>query len=165
MVTPEETAAAPADRASSKLAAAIARQLGETAAGPRWQIRRVVDALGEVRARALLAEALAVEGRGGLMLPDGSRRRTPGGVFFHLVRAQASPEEAQRIWPWHGRRGGAPRGVGKTAAPPAPPFTWDDYPAAVAELRRGLGEATSVKITVIGRPANILERGEVTIDR
>ncbi|MDP9372922.1 MAG: phosphorylated adapter RNA export RNA-binding domain-containing protein, partial [Chloroflexota bacterium] len=111
----------------------------------------------------------AIEGRGGLMLPDGSRRRTPGGVFFHLVRTQASPEELGRIFPprpWQQRRRGATRGAAATAppaAPAAPAFTWDDYPALVAELRRGLGEATSVKITVIGRPAQIVERGDVTI--
>ena len=49
------------------------------------------------------------------------------------------------------------------AAPTAPAFTWDDYPAVVAELQRELGRATSVKITVIGRPAQVLERGDVAI--
>jgi hypothetical protein len=33
----------------------------------------------------------------------------------------------------------------------------------VAELQRSSGEATSVKLTVIGRPAQVLERGDVTI--
>ena len=48
-------------------------------------------------------------------------------------------------------------------APAGPAFTWDDYPAVVAALQRSSGEATSVKITVIGRPAQVLERGDVTI--
>jgi hypothetical protein len=34
------------------------------------------------------------------MLLDGSRRRTPGGVFFRLVREQTTPAERSRIWPW-----------------------------------------------------------------
>ena len=90
-----------------QLAAAIAAQLGETLGGPIGQIRRVVQTLGAERARALLAEALAVEERGGMVLPDGSRRRTPGGVVFHLVRQQTTagrggsvatlPEGGQRI--------------------------------------------------------------------
>jgi hypothetical protein len=140
--------------------------LGETAAAPRHQLARVVDVLGADRARALLAETLAVEERGGLLLPDGSRRRTPGGVFFHLVRTQATPEEVRRIFPPRPRppRGpGTARDAGVSRAPAAPAFTWDDYPAVVAALQRSSGEATSVKITVIGRPAQVLERGEVTI--
>ncbi|MDP9375754.1 MAG: phosphorylated adapter RNA export RNA-binding domain-containing protein [Chloroflexota bacterium] len=163
----EEPAAPAAGPAAPRaLVRELAGQLGETAAGPRHQIARVIDALGEERARALLAEALAVEGRGGLLLPDGSRRRTPGGVFFHLVRTQASPEEVRRIFPprpWSQRRQGTARDAGVSQAPAVPAFTWDDYPAVVAELQHGLGEATSVKITVIGRPAQVLERGDVTI--
>jgi phosphorylated adapter RNA export protein len=82
-----------------ELQAAIADQLGETEALPRRQIRRAVRALGEERARALLAEALAIEAVGGELLPDGSRRRTPGGVFFRLVRGAASPtERAAIVW-------------------------------------------------------------------
>ncbi len=100
------------------------------------------------------------------MLPDGSRRRTPGGVFFHLVRTRARPEEVGRIFPPRSRqprRQGAARDAGMSRVPAVPAFTWDDYPAVVAELQRGLGRATSVKITVIGRPAQVLERGDVTI--
>ncbi len=55
------------------------------------------------------------------------------------------------------------QGATRGAAPAAPAFTWDDYPAVVADLQRGIRRATSVKITVIGRPAQVLERGEVTI--
>ncbi len=147
----------------------LAARLGETAAGPRHQLGRVVAVLGEDRAQALLAETLALEARGGLLLPDGSRRRTPGGVFFHLVRTQASPEEVGRIFPprpWQQRRQGAMRGASATAAPvapTAPAFTWDDYSTVMAELQQGIGRATSVKITVIGRPAHVVERGDVAI--
>jgi len=54
-------------------------------APPTRTITRAVDRLGPARARALLGQALTVEAQGGLTLPDG-HRRTPGGVFFHLVR-------------------------------------------------------------------------------
>ncbi len=161
----EERAAAGDATGPRALVRELADRLGETAAGPRHQLARVVDVLGEDRARALLAEALAIEARGGLLLPDGSRRRTPGGVFFHLARTQASPEEVRRIFPPRPRpqrRQGAARDAGTPQAA-APAFTWDEYPAVVAELQRSIGEATSVKITVIGRPAQVLERGDVAI--
>ena len=46
-----------------------------------------------------VAEALAIEAQGGLMLPDGSRRRTLGGVFFHLLRKGVTPAERRVIFP------------------------------------------------------------------
>ncbi len=151
----EERTPATADTLNS-VTAAIADQLGETEDVPRRMIRRAVQTLGAERARALLAEALAVEAGGGLPLPDGSRRRTPGGVFFHLVRAQAAPAERKAIFP----RG---RGSRAGGAPAAPAFTWDDYGALAPTLARGLGEASTVKITVIGRPQQVQARGEVVV--
>ncbi len=82
------------------------------------------------------------------------------------MRTQASPEEVRRIFPSRPRqqrRQGAARDAGAPQTPAPAAFTWDDYPAVVADLQRGLGEATSVKITVIGRPAQVVERGDVTI--
>ncbi len=75
--------AAPADPAARR---AVVRELiealVETERGPRALLARGVATLGEERARAFLAETLATEAAGGLLLPDGSRRRTPGGVFW-----------------------------------------------------------------------------------
>ncbi len=146
--------------AQQRIAEELAGALGETEELPRRQIRRVVQTLGAERARAFLAEALAVEARGGLLVPDGSRRRTPGGVFFHLVRAQAGKDEYRAIFRPHGRRG---RGNGARGTADTPAFTWDDYAALGADLRRGLGEATTVKITVIGRPGQVSARGDAVI--
>ena len=64
---------------------------------------RIAAALGETDAQPL---------RGGMLLPDGSRR-TKGGVFFRLAREQASPQERTRIWPWT-------RGPKPPAAKPRP---------------------------------------------
>src|SRR5918997_7016950 len=77
----------------------IANGLGEKEPGPRAQVARVVRVLGIERAQALFEQTLEVEAAGGMMLPDGSRRRTPGGVFFKLVRDNASKEERSRIFP------------------------------------------------------------------
>ncbi len=76
----------------------IAAQLGETEDGPIRQIRRAVRILGEERVRALVARTFDVEAVGGLMLSNESRRRTPGGVFFHLMRWEAEYKEWYRIF-------------------------------------------------------------------
>ena len=78
-------------------ATAIADQLGETHAGARATIWRTVRTIGPERAQAFVAQALEVDANGGLLVPDGSRRRTLGGVFFYLVRTQISDEEAVAI--------------------------------------------------------------------
>ena len=110
----------PADPAARRaLVRELADRLGEAERGPRALLARVVVTLGEERARAFLAEALATEAAGGLPLPDGSRRRTPGGVFCHLVRRGVDTEERRQISPpgsqRPGGRGGA--GGGGQAAP------------------------------------------------
>jgi PHAX RNA-binding domain len=78
----------------------IATTLGETESVPLMHIRRIVQTLGPDRALQLLEQAQAAEAQGGLMVLDGSRRRTLGGVFFRLVREQTTPAERSRIWPW-----------------------------------------------------------------
>lgn len=78
-------------------AAQLAAQLGETHAGPRATIWRTVRTLGPERAQAFVAQAQEVEANGGMMLPDGSRKRTLGGIFFYLVRTQISDDEAMQI--------------------------------------------------------------------
>jgi len=97
------------------LARAIATVLGETLPPPLRTITRIVDRLGSAGARALLGQALTVEAQGGLTLPDG-RRRTPGGVFFFLVRQSpdVTPDERASIFPLR------PALSGGCAAPNAP---------------------------------------------
>src|SRR5215212_10535906 len=58
-------------------------------------IRRIVMAIGEERARALLEQVLAIEAAGGQMTLDGTRRKTPGGVFISTARAQ-TPDKKER---------------------------------------------------------------------
>ena len=104
-----------------------------------------------------------IEAAGGLMLPDGSRRRTPGGVFFHLVRADdaLTREDRAYIFPSQSGRKKAAR----NNVPPAPAFTpatWEDgdYRRVMAALQHETGRATTVKITVIGRPGVAVEEGQ-----
>ena len=136
--------------------AEIAAQLGETEAFPLRQIGRAVATLGEERVRAFVAEALAVETRGGLMLTDGSRRRTVGGLFFHLVRQGVTRDERRAIFPH------VAGGQRRQPAADEAPFTWEDYPAVLAQLGKP-GEATTVKLTVVGRPNSVAARGPVVL--
>src|SRR5260370_10822433 len=60
----------------------IAEQLGETEPEPLQLLHKGVKKLGPEQALAFLKETQEIETQGGLLLPDGSRRRTLGGVFF-----------------------------------------------------------------------------------
>ena len=145
-------------------ATAIADQLGETAPGARATIWRCVRVLGPERAQAFVAQALEVEVNGGMLIPDGSRKRTLGGVFFYLVRTQISDEEAVAINVlWRGAAQRRQLGVGAkpprrttntaTPAPPAaptlPPFVWEEAAPIIAELTAHIGAASTVKVTVM----------------
>src|SRR3954465_412363 len=59
-------------------------------------IRKIVIVVGVERARALLQEVLAIEAAGGRMTLDGTRRKTPGGLFISLARAQATSDQERR---------------------------------------------------------------------
>jgi len=103
---------------------------------------------------------------GGLTLPD-DRPRTLGGVFFHLVRASDAirREDKDYIFPRQGGRSKRAGGSGTPAAPapPAPaPVAWTDatFRALARQLQQDPGRATTVKITVIGRPCTIVEQGQ-----
>ena len=143
------------------LARAIATVLGETLPPPLRTITRIVDRLGPDRARAFLGQALTVEAQGGLTLPDG-RRRTPGGVFFFLVRQSpdVTPDERAYIFPF--RPGHPPTEAAPPPTPPRPPTPWTDdtYHEIMATLQQDEGRATTVKITVIGRPGAAVEQGQ-----
>jgi hypothetical protein len=82
-----------------KFISLIARKLGETEAEPIVQIERIVERLGPDRAAQLVQDALAIDRAGGLLIRDGSRRRSVGGVFFVLARGACSRADSRYIWP------------------------------------------------------------------
>ncbi len=149
----------------TQLARQLADQLSERDPTPLKQIRRILHTLGPERTQALVTQALEIEANGGMLLPDGSRKRTLGGVFFRLVRDQVSEEERKAIWPYqtwqqrkqHRKAHAAP------APPPLPPFQWEQADDVIAEVSKHLGEATTVKVTIVGRPGEIVERQGVII--
>jgi len=148
------------------LARAVAVVLDETMPPAIRTITRAVDRLGPDRARSVLGQALIVEAQGGLTLPDG-RRRTLGGIFFYLVRTSdaISQKDKDYIFP---RQGGRSRRTAGDATPTTPtPATapvlvaWTDetFHTLARQLQQdNAGRATTVKITVIGRPGAAVEQ-------
>lgn len=80
---------------AAEVAADIAARLDETNVE---LVERVVQILGVTRSRKLLGMTEDIEATGGLLVRDKSRRRTPGGVFFFLVKANTSKEEANMVF-------------------------------------------------------------------
>lgn len=152
----------------------IADQLGEQELGPWQTIHRSVRVVGVERALALLQRALAIEEAGGMMLPDESRRRTLGGVYFWLLRQEGSAEERRRIFQVMGspkpKRAGTPdvppeqhkqkQPEKRSQLQPAIPWTWAERGPVLDETEAERGEARTVKVTLIGRPEKLVERGK-----
>jgi len=112
-------------------------------------LRQVLRTLGQDRCAAILADTLTSEANGGMLTKDGTRRRTPGGVFFHLVKERATRQECHRLfYTQRPRQHPTPTSAPPQAPPQAP--TWEEVQALVQTLPQG--EAT-VKLTLIGRPA------------
>jgi hypothetical protein len=76
----------------------IAESLKETDELPRKQIGEIVEVLGPDASLALLAETRRVQDEGGVAVRDGTRRRTDGGVFFSLAKAQLPKADRNRIF-------------------------------------------------------------------
>ncbi len=157
------------DRATiDVIAGEIATRFGETEVEPKRLIGRALRNLGEERVRAFVVQALEVEATGGLMLPDGSRRRTPGGVFFHLMRSGIDKKASRKIFWSHTtpQSQGTQRttlGAEPATDAGATPFDWATFGTAATAAMSEAGEATTVKLTVIGRPDKIVERGDVAL--
>jgi len=117
--------------------------------------------------RAFLTQVQDIDAGGGRMLPDSSRRRTPGGVFFLLLRqsADVSRRDKGYIFPqlFQQKKPRAATGDNAAAAPAAVAWTDDTYQALTPQLQQEPGRATTVKITVIGRPGAAVEQGQAVV--
>lgn len=80
------------DDPEDKVADEIAHRLQE----PKTDlIERVVKVIGKKKAIELLGETATLEETGGVYTMDGSRRRTPGGVYLNLLKNTPSITKAQ----------------------------------------------------------------------
>merc|ERR1719247_1356025 len=80
---------------SNEVAERIATELQEK---DRELMESVVEHLGVEQALQVLSETRDVLAKGGMLVPDGSRKRTPGGTFLTLVQERVTPEERKSIW-------------------------------------------------------------------
>lgn len=123
----------------------IAEYLGEADFKPKVQIHRMIRLCGVDFVQALLDETNRIEKEGGLMLPDGTRRRTKGGVFFHLARNNISHKILKPIFfaplpePPAQRTSWQPRQAAPKEAPPKPkPRTAEEV---LTDLRQSYRQA------------------------
>lgn len=58
-----------------------------------FTIERVVSIAGKERAINFFAETQKIEMDGGMLIMNGSRRRTPGGVYLYLVKSDQHLEQ------------------------------------------------------------------------
>lgn len=138
-----------------RVGAELAAQLGETAERAREELRRVVATLGVEPARTFLRQALDVEAQGGMLVMSKKRRRTLGGVFFHLIHEQVSRKLRRQIFiPLVGPGGGS------HGAQAAPALTADEIATLLLEAKAWeKGSAMTVKITLVGRPGAVQQMG------
>jgi hypothetical protein len=118
----------------------------------RGLVYAMVQNLGPEAALSLYEEVMRIEAEGGMATNDGSRKRTPGGLFIYLAKGHLRGKEPER----------KPRPVAPTA-PPIEPFVWEDRVSYHATLQEDLGVAGSAKLTVTGRPGRIVQRGDVVM--
>jgi len=124
-------------------------------------LTQVLTILGPDRTSTLLIETLHCEANGGMLTKDGTRRRTPGGTFFQLVRQQAQPQERRQLFlhlaPQQGR-----------TQPQRQPtvLTWEEASTLIQTLAtQPPGEARTMKLTLIGRPGKVEPHGQAVIFR
>lgn len=145
----------------------IAERLGETERVSLNQIWRIIRALGRTQAVALLEETERIEADGGMMVLDGSRRRTPGGVFFHLAYTKGKPKPGRELKRPVYNKPGLADGQRQKPQPDAEkkptvtlsPFIWDDRITVIEAIGEQKGRASTVKITLIGTLGKYADKG------
>ncbi len=96
-----------------------------------------------------------------MLRADGSQKRSVGGIFFTLMRDDLGSKDFYRIF-----KGGQQQRIGGTGTAPhtaTAPFDWTVFSVDVTEAMKVAGEAMTVKLTVIGRPGTVVERGGVVL--
>lgn len=130
----------------------------------------IIHLKGIASAEELLRETHAIEAAGGMFLEREQRRRTPGGVFFQLVKGRVTSRERYLIFEARKQKQQGSKRAPRLQEPPTAqiqptvePLTVEALPEVLQTLTQDYGKASTVKITVIGRPAQVVERSEVMI--
>lgn len=127
----------------------IAKQLNE----PNTElIGKIVNAIGIERVSEYLQKTLTIEAESGMMTRDGERRRTPGGVFFYVVKDNLSKAEQKQIFPK--MPGTQPKKKVIQAV------SWEDAQKIAVAINQTPGKGATVKLTLVGRPKKVAKAGE-----
>ena len=141
------------DESVLSIADEIADQLQEKLPGPRAKISLMVQYAGVDFVRRVVEEALEISALGGMLVDNGSRRRTLGGIFFFLAKQQMSDEVRRKVFP--------PLYPPKERKPQPPPppqipqLVWEEREDLLKSLLTESGAAQSNKIMLTGRPQRI----------
>lgn len=129
----------------------VAKEIAETLQEPNVKlIHKVVTVIGVERAKEFYQKTLEIESNGGMLVTEGDRRRTAGGVFFYLVRSNIDREERKRIFP---RTSAKKKARNRKKTPPPP---WPECQAYIAKLiQQPKGRISKVKVTLVGRPRRV----------
>lgn len=65
----------------------------------KYLIEYIVSFIGPDKAKSAYSEALLVESKGGMMTSKGDRRKSPGGVFFQLIKRDLSTFDRELLFP------------------------------------------------------------------
>jgi len=139
------------------LAEQIATELKER---NHFLIQRVVTALGPERAQTFFEQTLAIEAGEGMLVRNEKRRRTPGGVFFYLVRKSLSNKEQREIWSQRAKTAKQPASA---LAAARPGLTWAAALALIPEAITSIGETKTVKLTIVGRPSKFAQQADCVV--
>lgn len=161
----------------------IAQQLGEPHYG-MMLIDTLIRKSSPEFVEEVLKAALECEANGGMMVHNGSRRRTPGGVFFYMAKGRLAPEIAGTIFIMKADARKRQRDLKKAARTPnpndgpsaaglvfynlqekLPPFSWDERATTLQPVIETAhqGELFSMKCVLIGRPTHIERRQHLVV--
>jgi hypothetical protein len=138
-----------------ELSRKIANKLREKQKRPRMLIARIVEAFGVEKAQEYFDRTLAIQHNGGLYMEDMNRRRTPGGVFFKLIKDEMDESQA-KLFPskqFTSRQ----EQLENSRNRHAPKFVWENRKEQLKEALKKREELKEVRIQIIGVPRNIEE--------
>lgn len=133
------------------LAQKLAVTLGETEEKPIIQLARAVDYLGPEKAQAYTEEAVTLAAGEGILTRDGSRKRSPGGTFFTLVRQRLEnpKKDWRKIKPVMKQHSDQPTSLA------------EQMPALIEMTGRlKAGQVAGSKTVIIGRPDTVQKQAQ-----
>ena len=134
---------------AKKEARELAKLLGEKQHSAIGQIMRIIRLCGLEYAQEMYAAAIEIEANGGMMLPDNSRRRTPGGVFLYLSRMKLD-DTMQKL-------------VFRKSRKKRPLLSWKKRIPLIERLQTNQGQVKSMMVSFKGIPGHIEKRAEVVV--